>query len=89
MGHIRQQWCELAPSPFVAACSQRTQSIPVIALLACDQACAFGLPGFQMALPGQFDRGLCCLRSARDEVDAVESGRCPGDQAISKRLGRF
>jgi hypothetical protein len=85
--HLDQQWRELPAAPFVAAHSQGTQGVAVVALSARDEVAPLRLTLLDEVLPGHFECGLDRLRAAADEVRVADPGRRVRDEVLAQLLG--
>src|SRR5690606_614719 len=80
---------ELLPAPQVAADSQRSQSIAVIALPARDEMPALRLSALDEILARHLERRLDGLGATGNEIDVREPRGSMLDQVIRKPLGHI
>ena len=90
MAHLCwKQWLKLSPPPLVAATSQCTKCITVIALATTYHVDSIGLIDFEEILTGQLQSRLDGLTSAADKIHLLNSVRCMFYQNICEFLCRL
>src|SRR5690606_6397961 len=75
MAHIDQQRLIDFSTPEVSTGSQRAQRVAVVALASSDNPATLRHATFNKILARQFERGLYCLRAAREKINVIEVTR--------------